>query len=429
MAPGTGGLAPLRVLLLTHHYAPEIGAPQHRWGALVDRFVAAGHQVAVLAPSPHYPSGRAGDLHPSLRPGAVALGRHGEVVHRLRFREYGGALASRGHDQVVTAADAVRVGLARFGGRHRPDVIVATAPGLPTIPAGLALGKALRVPVVLEMRDAWPDLLTARDEWDGAATAPGRGRLHRLVVNTFGGRLPDLITAMQRRADAVVTTTETFAQVLRSRGLQRVTAIRNGTHLPAPLELSLPGSSGEELRVLYLGTVGRSQGLGTAVTAAALARRFGVPVRLRIVGDGAEVPALAQQITQLDAPVELVPPVPRSAVVSQYTWADTVLVALRDWIPFRWTVPSKLYEVLSTGRHISGLLAGEAAGIVETARGGHVVAPGDSSALAGLWSRLHADRSLLDIGPSGREWASRHADDDALAVDYLDLLQRVVAHA
>jgi hypothetical protein len=62
----------MRILLITHNYAPEVGAPQHRWNALVQRFVAAGHDVAVLAPSPHFPSGRAHPGDDSLRPGAVA---------------------------------------------------------------------------------------------------------------------------------------------------------------------------------------------------------------------------------------------------------------------------------------------------------------------------------------------------------------------
>ncbi|MFH5824230.1 glycosyltransferase family 4 protein [Georgenia sp. AZ-5] len=418
----------MRILLVTHYYAPEPGAPQHRWDALVSRFVAAGHDVAVLAPSPHYPSGRASDLSSHLRPGAVSSGAHGETVHRLHFREYGGRVAGRGLDQLVAAMDAVRVGVTRFGRRHRPDVVIATAPGLPSIPAGLALGKALRAPVVLEMRDAWPDLLGARDDWD-AAVAPAPAR--PTTFGAFVGRTaPSVITALQRRADAVVTTTESFADVLRARGMRRVTTIRNGAHLPAgagPVSLRRrPGNTA--LRVLYLGTVGRSQGLGTAVRAAALAERAGVPLQVRIVGDGAEAAAMTHLARELHAPVSVEPPVPHSEVMDLYRWADSVLVSLRGWEPLRWTVPSKLYEVLALGKHVSGVLAGEAAEILRGVDGGHVVAPGDEEALAGLWAQLHQERPLLDVGSLGTAWVQRNAHDDALAEQYLGLLA-AVAHA
>lgn len=412
----------MRILLVTHYYAPEVGAPQHRWDALVARFVAAGHQVAVLAPSPHYPSGRAGALAASERPGAVARGRHGELVHRLRFGEYGTGVSSRARDQLVAAADAVRVGLTRFAGARRPDVVVATAPGLPTIPAGLVLARALRRPLVLEMRDAWPDLLGSHREWD----TQEKGPLSRLAAAV----LPGAVTAAQRRADAVVTTTAGFAEVLRGRGLRRVRVVRNGAGVPDPAR---PGQvpharAGRELRVLYLGTIGRSQGLGTAVDAVATATRAGADVHLRIVGDGAEVPALrarAAGAVRAGARVDVLPPVPRHAVAEHYAWADTVLVSLRAWRPLCWTVPSKLYEALATGRHVSGVLAGEAAGVVSTAGAGHVVDPGDAAGLAALWGRLHADRSLLDVGAAGQEWVRRHADPDRLAADYLALLAEV----
>lgn len=413
----------MRILLVTHNYAPEVGAPQHRWNALVERFTAAGHRVAVLAPTPHFPSGRADPGDRSTMPGVVSCGLHGERVHRLRFLAYDSRVASRGLDQAWSALDAVRVGLTHFRGRRRPDVVVATAPALPSLAAGLVISAILRVPLVMEVRDAWPDLLGARHEW--SATRPGRPKQPQRLAGLLGTLLSTVITAMQRGADAVVTTTESFAEVLRGRGMDPVRVIRNGCHLPAPVVLPPPRADHAELRVLYLGTIGRSQGLGAAVRAATEAQRAGVPVRLRIIGDGAEAPATAALTAELGAPVELLPPIPHAAVVAHYAWADTVLVSLRGWEPLHWTVPSKLYEVLGTGRHVSGVLAGEAARIVEGTGAGHVVPPGDVEALAALWASLHADRSLLHVGPAGREWLARHATDDTLAADYLALLDAV----
>ncbi len=418
----------MRILLVTHYYPPEVGPPQQRWDAFVERFIAAGHQVAVLAPAPHYPRSVRYDVEHRQRAGTTHAGRHGEVVHRLRHVEPGHGIASRALDQLVTAVDATVRGGLRFRGRNRPDIVVATAPGLPSIGAGLGLSRLTGAPVVLEMRDAWPDLLAHHQEWDDRKHVPVRdGGDDRALASSLARRaLTRALTSAQRGADGVVTTTDAFTRALRSRGVAPVATVRNGTHrTESGWPVAAPTTEPGPLRVLYLGTVGRSQGLGPAVQAAAALARQGVDIQLRIVGEGVSVDVLREFAEELSAPVDLLPVVPPAEVRTHYQWADTVLVSLRPWGPFAWTVPSKVYEVLSSGRHITAAMQGEAAGIVEASRAGHVVAPGDVDALTALWRRLASNRSLLDIGEQGRAWVVEHADSDDLARNYLSLLEDV----
>lgn len=405
--------AELRILLLSHYYAPEIGAPQRRWDALISRFVHLGARVAVIAPSPHYPDGRLLPEHEALGPGTLGRGRHGEAVYRARFRAYGHGVSGRGLDQVVTALDTIRIGLSQFA-RHRPDVIVSTVPAVPTAVAGLALGAALRRPVVLEMRDAWPDLIRYRDQWDDDST-PLRGLALDMTDR--------LLSWAQRRSAAVVTLTASFGRRLTSRRIAPVHVIRNGTSQSA-----LPPAAHRDgpLRILYLGTVGRSQDISTAVRAVALLRERGVAVHLRIVGSGAMRSSVQRLAQDLEAPVEFLDSVPSASTGAHYEWCDTVLVSLQNWRPMHWTVPSKLVEALATGRHVSGVLAGEAAGIVRQTSAGSVVHPGNVTELAELWANLTADRSRLRVGGGGVDWVRQHADEDALASRYLDALRGVV---
>lgn len=407
----------MHIVLVTHHYLPEVGAPQRRWRNLVERFVAAGHRVTVLAPPPHYPSGRASDLSPTERPHATETGPAGETIHRVRFREHGPDLRSRTLDQLRAAVDSVVVGRRRLRGARRPDVVIATAPGIPSIGAGFALSRWFRVPLVVEMRDAWPDLIAPSGMWGHA-----RRRGWRATVTRVAHRL---VTAGQRRAAAVVTTTDSFADILRDRGMPRVDVVRNGASLDEAPRVD-PPSERDELHVLYLGTTGRSQGLTTAVHAAALLHRRGVPVRLRIVGSGYEDALLRAEAHALTAPVEFVDRIPRAEVEAHYDWADTVLVSLRAWDPFEWTVPSKLYEAMVAGRHICASLAGEAALVVRQAGVGDAVPPEQPVALADLWAELAADRSRLHVGDSGRRWVTENANFDRLAAHYLRILEEVV---
>ena len=133
------------LLLVTHHYEPETGAPQRRWGALVPRLVGAGFRVSVLAPPPHYPSGVLDPEHADLRPGLVQRGRHGERILRVRYREHSSSLVSRTADHVVAAAHSVVLGWRHLRARaHRPTVVVGTVPGIPSMFAAWALARLFR---------------------------------------------------------------------------------------------------------------------------------------------------------------------------------------------------------------------------------------------------------------------------------------------
>ncbi|MGP5290740.1 glycosyltransferase family 4 protein [Brachybacterium tyrofermentans] len=426
----------MRILLLTHYYAPEFGAPQRRWSALIERFIAAGHRVTVAAPVPHYPSGRPNSTQRRThRVGGVEVGRHGETVLRTAYLPHLADIGTRTADHLVAAADSLWRLRRRFSRPGtRPDVVIATAPAIPTLMVGRALSSLWDVPLVVEMRDAWPDLVThvgpAGALLAEAAHAPQPNAARtslRWAIALAKGMVHQQVTSWQSGAQAVVTTTDRFAEVLEERGVTEIDVVRNGTDLAAvtPRHDHLPGDH-PELRCLYLGNMGRSQGLDTVVRAAAQLRREGVNLQVRLVGHGVEASALAALAEELDAPVEVLPRIPHREVGAQYHWADTVVVSLRDWAPFQWTVPSKLYEMLATGRHITAMLDGEAADVVRAAGAGHVLPPQDVDALADLWRELAADRSQVGVRASGRAWVSDHADDDVLARRYLDILARVI---
>ena len=421
----------MRILLLTHYWAPEVGAPQRRWNRLAKALISRGHELAVLAPAPHYPGGRllqGGQAH---MPGSIRRDVTGAMVHRTIFRPYSSGVCARGVDQMVAAADSVRLGVGRFRGVNRPDVVLGSVPGLPTLPAALAVGRVLHRPVVVELRDAWPDLLLSAAQWSQAPDCPSAvaqaRRARRLHVVGRGARclLPPLITRLEREAAAVVTTTDSFAQVLRSRGVRRVVTVRNtGATVQAGRTGADRHRSDGVLKVLYLGTVGRAQGLGFAVRAAHIAQRNGTPVVLRIVGDGAQLQEVATLARRLGAPVEIHPAVPWTEVDQHYAWADTALVSLQNWPAMSVTVPSKLYEIMSAGVHVCASVDGEARRIVEDAGCGDVTAPQNPQALASLWGALAADRSRLDVA-GGRRWLADHADAEAMTDRYESLLRQV----
>lgn len=395
----------MRAHLFTHSYLPEHSPPQRRWTQLIRTFCELGWEVEVVAPVAHSPAGR------RTLPRKVAgrafrtdRGRYGESIRRAPYLWHPTTRMGRFADQCFSAAGSV---LAALMG-PRPDVVIATVPSLPILGAGFVVAKLRGVPFVADMRDAWPDI--ARDA--------------RLVQGGAKGLVERAIVAIQQRADLIVTVTYGFAQILRDRGLSNVTTITNGIDTANRELLPPPAEESDLLEVLYLGNHGESQQLETIIEAAALCRNY---VRLTMVGHGVQRRHLQALAESLDAPVEFHEPVQGTpAVMSYYRRADTCVISLRDdWKSFETTIPSKTYEVLAVGRHVTGVVLGEAREIIEDCRAGDVVRS-DPALIAALWKELAGDRRRLATGSLGRDWVELNANVGALGRRYSDLLTAVV---
>ncbi len=415
----------MRVLVVSHVWEPESGTPQRRWAWLAGALTAAGHEVDVLAPPPHYPTGKLLDHSGRFAPGTVAPGENGETIWRTAFREHDPTLPSRTIDQAVTMRSQISIG-ARVITRRRPDIIVATAPPLPAATAAMTLARKAHLPYILDLRDVWPDLLRYMNQWSATTGRSDPGSpLKRSLFHTVA-RVGGLSTTRAiRRASGIVTTTSSFADLLHSRGTENTLVLRN---LGATREIEMDPAplDSPTLNILYAGTTGRAQELENALRALADVRKRGADVRMRVVGSGAHLKTLRHNAETLDIPVEFTGRILFDEVTKHYRWADTVLVHLQNWDPLDYTVPSKLYEVLEIGRHISLSVNGEAARIVRVAHAGDVVPAMDRKALSQLWWDLAHDRSRLRVGDGGRQWLAAQGTPTENGQRLVDFLQETV---
>ncbi|WP_024367326.1 glycosyltransferase family 4 protein [Arthrobacter sp. TB 26] len=390
----------VRVTLLAHSYWPENSPPQRRWTALLREFCAVGWEFDVVTPVAHFPVGRR-ELPPELAGRAFRSqkGQFTELIRRVPYLPHGNSHLARLLDQCFSAALSVPLGLLT----RRPDVVIATAPSLPILAAGYALARLRGVPLIVEMRDAWPDL--ARD------SRMVRGRVKSVVEMA--------VEFVQQHADMVVTVTEGFAETLRSRGLKNVATVSNGLHVDTIPPLDPPEPERDVFEALYLGNHGESQRLDVAIRASAL---VGEAMHLHLVGHGTQRPALEKLAAELGAPVTFHPPLHGQDVMERYASADTCIVSLRDdWKSFETTIPSKTYEVLAIGRHVTAIVKGEAARIIEEAEAGDIV-PSTPEAVAALWRQLAADRPRLVRNGDSRQWVQDNADYGHLAARYMAIV-------
>lgn len=418
----------MKILVISQYWHPENGVPQRRWTWLAHVLTEAGHEVTALVPPPHYQ--RQIDLKSwwSQKYYASSIekeaGPSGERIVRSGFVPSGASLTQRAIAQAAVALGALWVAWRRPGELrdYQPDLVIGTVPALPTAVATRIAARLFRAPYIVDLRDAWPDLLGEASSWNQAT---GRTSLREKVLSKGPFQIVSMVTrkalngAFKHAAGLMVTSSQ-FAEDLRTRPVLRtggstppITTIRNVFPVRSTFiaETSEAGVGAENsLNVLYAGTFGRAQNLQNALEAAELARKQDVEVNLRFVGAGVTREALKEFAGDRNINFTIENRRAAEDLAPIYAWADTALVHLSDWEPLARAVPSKTYELIASRVHISGVADGEAAELIREHEAGVVAAPGDPQALADQWVKLAKNRELLKVCGDGPEWVARERE-------------------
>lgn len=430
----------MRILVLSQYWTPENGVPQRRWSWLSKILVQAGHDVLVIAPPPHYER-RLELQHWFSRKnifGAdeIETGESGEKILRSGFFPAGPSLTNRILNQASVAFSMLLMqATKRASIKHfDPDLVIGTVPALPTAMVTRIIAKQLRTPYIIDLRDAWPDLLKEKGDWNSGT---GKRSVREIVLTKGPFQLMTALTGcainyVLRHADGIVTTSQDLTEHLEAEDRERcgafVRPIRTVRNVFPPKSEFISSDKGQRrssaLNVLYAGTVGRAQKIDNAVKAVKIAQDRGYDINFRIVGDGATWHATKETIEAIGINATIEHRVPAKDLQNIYEWADTALVHLTNWEPLNRTVPSKTYELMSLGVHTTAVVQGEAARLVEELGAGVVVPPETPEALANAWAMLIDDRSKLTVSPSGREWVIEQRDG-VVPEAFLNIIDRV----
>ncbi|WP_018640453.1 glycosyltransferase family 4 protein [Parafrankia elaeagni] len=415
----TGGVpGRTRILLVTHYFPPEVGAPQARLSETARAWAADGLDVTVLTGMPNHPTG----VVPPAYRRALRRVEHADGYRVVRTWLY--ATPNEGVVRKTLSHLSFMVSSVLLGARiiGRTDVLVVSSPTFFSLGSAWMLARLRRARLVVEVRDLWPAIFVQL----------GVIRNRRVIA-----ALERLEIAAYRAADAVVTVTEGFRADIVRRGIPatKVHVIPNGVDiarfrptspdehgdLPAVRERlgALPG----DLLVLYLGAHGISQGLVSVADAATWLARENIPVHIAFVGEGADKRRLAAHVTRLGlSNVSLHPAVARDEVPALLAAADVCLVPLRDVPLFETFIPSKMFELLAAGRPVIGSVRGEAARILSAA-GALVVEPENPELLASAIGTLATSPSRrAEMARTGRSYVAAHYNRVHLARRYRDLV-------
>jgi glycosyltransferase involved in cell wall biosynthesis len=281
-------------------------------------------------------------------------------------------------------------------GLHVPDVDVVWGTS-PPIFQGLSawvVARLKRARFLFEVRDLWPKFAVA--------------------VGVL--RVPILIKAAEwlerflyRRADQLLVNSPGFLEHVRRCGSQRVELIPNGAD-PSMFD---PASDGQAFRLahgldgrfiaLYAGAHGMSNDLDVVLDAAGMLKDR-ADILVVLLGDGKEKSALQQRAVEMGLTnVAFAAPVAKGQMPDALAAADACIAILKPLDEYKTTYPNKVFDYMAAGRPVVLAIDGVIREVVEGAKAGCAVPPGDPIAMAEAIRALAADpERARAMGFSGR---------------------------
>jgi lipopolysaccharide/colanic/teichoic acid biosynthesis glycosyltransferase len=401
----------MNVLIVHQYFATpnESGGTRHY--ELAQHLIRCGNRVTIVASDTSYFTGKR--VVPRAR---LMTEEQLDGIRLLRAYSYPSlhrSFAWRAFALVVFAVTSVWAAL-RAG---RVDVVMSTTPPIFQPLSAWLVALVRRRPFLLEVRDLWPEF------------AIGLGVLkNRFLI--FLARL--LERFLYARATHILVNSPAYRDYLIGRGVApgRISLVANGVD-PAMFD---PAANGQAIRdefnlggrfvATYAGALGLANDVGTILRAAAKLQDD-PDIRVLVVGDGKDRAQLERQASEERLTNAIFaggrPKCDMPAVLAA---SDVCLATLQDIPMFRTTYPNKVFDYMAAGRPTVLAIDGVIREVIETARSGIYVQPGDAEALAAAVRRLKSDPAKArEMGRRAREHVVRHFNRHDQAQQFVELLE------
>ncbi|MFC7703153.1 WcaI family glycosyltransferase [Plastorhodobacter daqingensis] len=389
----------MRLLILGLNYAPEMIGIGRYTADMAEGMARRGHEVQVVTAQPYYPGWKVFQGYPRWRYSQS----DGGGLRILRCPLYvparpSGARRLLHHASFAAAALPALVGAIL---RRRPDLVLVIAPSLISALPGILMARLAGARTWLHVQDLEVDAAFA------TGLLPGNGWIARLARGYEGWIL--------RRFDRVSTISVPMLHRLQAKGVapDRLRELRNWADLatvtPQPRDQSLAQSLGVGTRyvALYSGNIANKQGLELLADAA---QRLGdcVDLTFLVCGDGPFLPRLKHLCQGLNVVFQPLQPKDRLGVLLSLA---TVHLLPQSAGAADLVLPSKLTNMLASGRPVVATAAPGTALASEVSGCGLLAAPGDPEGFAQAIRDLVMDPALCArLGKAARARAEERWD-------------------
>ena len=203
----------MKILFITDNFPPEVNAPASRTFEHVSNWSSdSSVEIIVITCFPNFPKGKVFD-------GYKNKFYESSYINNIRvIRVWSYISRNQGTFRRILDYLSFAVSSSIVGLFIKCDIIVATSPQFFTTWAAWFLSKLKRVPWIFELRDLWPDTISAVSNIKNSFII---SLLHKIEINLY------------RSADSIIALTHSFKENLISRGIDRkkISVITNGVDL------------------------------------------------------------------------------------------------------------------------------------------------------------------------------------------------------
>jgi len=407
----------MRILVLIIQYPPDVNTSGVLMSQLCEGLAARGHEISVLTTFPHYEKFRVWDEYRGklfdtrVRNGVeikrtyvYANGSKQKMLHRLLSYLSFNALAT-----VVGATS-----------RQNYDVILCSNGSFFSGLAASVIGRLKGAPFIYNVQDLYPE------------TPVQAGQIsNKLII----GALENLERFMYAQAAHVSVISPAFRENLLGKCVpdDKIAMIPNFVDVdfmrPYPKVNAFSREHGlaNKFVVTHAGNLGYVYDLDALLDVAHVVRSE-TDIQFLIVGDGVERARLQQRASTLGLHnVQFLPFQPRERLPLLRAASD-VQVALYRHGSARYSMPSKIYEIMASGRPVlaSADPGSDLSRLVTGTRCGICVEPHNPTRLAAALLALYRDPPLrARMAARGREEAVRSYSRETIVEQYEALCSSV----
>jgi len=403
----------MKILFLTDNFPPESNAPATRTHEHCVEWVKKGAEVTVITCAPNYPKGE-------LFPGYKNKWRQEEMIDGIRvIRVWTYITQNRGMFRRILdyLSFCVMAFFASFS--VKTDVIIATSPQLFTALAGYLSSVFKRKPWILEIRDLWPESITAV------------GAMKESLIMKL---LDRLVLFLYRNATQVVVVTEAFKRRVHNCGVpnDRIQVVKNGVHLHKfenqKKDVALIDKLGlnDKFIIAYIGTHGMAHNLDFIIDGAAAVDN--PAIHFLFVGDGAMKSRLVKKVAALNLEnVTMLDAVLKAEVPRYIGVADVALIPLKKRKTFTKVIPSKIFENAAMAKPILLGVEGEAKEIIESYRAGLCFEPENKLDFLEKLNQMYSDKKQYESFQQGCADLAKAFDRKSLALQMFQTIKRLTS--
>jgi glycosyltransferase involved in cell wall biosynthesis len=337
----------MRILIISQYFKPDITAAAFRISDLVDYLKDHGHNVLLITGYPHksvvqnYNYSTERDIVRIKIPDVKKKGFISYFKHYFSF-------------MLQSTWQAYK------NKKWQYDIIFVSSPPLFVGYGGIWLQRLINKPLVVEIRDIWPD----------SAVAAGQLK-ENTIIYRFARYIEKLI---YKKARAIAAVSQPMANYVSDYRKDEITVCYNGVNLEKILDRKNHNEhrnkEDKNFTIAYTGNIGLCQAVEILIDAGILIKRENIEnIRIRIIGGGMQNSNLQNKALKyhLENVIKFEGPYPKDyldKIIDEEV--DILFLNLEDHPALHKTIPSKLFDYLLFEKPVIYGIYGEGKDILDS---------------------------------------------------------------